>query len=124
MTIELGWFQNCLRQWLEDVKMSVIVDFIALLADIAREHGLLVPLYIDQAHPIPDRIISKYFFNNMDSVGSGANSFQAQNNAACQMWLQLGHLITIDPTLVIYLLFLLCFLIFTTIYDAPQDNSD
>jgi len=87
--------------------MPITIDFIMLLADVAQQHGLLLPLYIDQPHPIPDRIISTCLFNNNESVGSEVDSFQAQNNAARQMWLLLGHLITIDPTLVIYLLFLL-----------------
>jgi hypothetical protein len=90
---------------MEEVKMPIIIDFISLLANVAQEHSLLLPISIDQPHPIPERIISTCLFNNNESVGSGVNSFQAQNNAAHQMWLLLGHLITIDLTLVTYLLF-------------------
>ena len=62
--------------------MPNLVNFIELLADVAREHGLLLPVYIEQTNPIPDQILSICLFNNQDSVGNGGNVFQAQNAAA------------------------------------------
>jgi hypothetical protein len=62
--------------------MPNLVNFIELLADVAREHGLLLPVNIKQTHPIINQILSICLINNQDSVGNRGNIFQVQNAAA------------------------------------------
>ncbi len=66
-------------------------NFIQLLRDYANERHLPQPRYLPVAHPLATRRSALCLFNNLDSVGSGGDIFEARDSAAREMWRLLGH---------------------------------
>jgi hypothetical protein len=76
--------------------MSTIIDYVELIFDTARQNNLVLPLFVNVAHPIVDRHASLCLFHGVDTIGSGSSPFLAKNAAAREMWLRLGQAIHID----------------------------
>jgi len=72
-------------------------NFAQLLADMSVEHRLPPPLFMPFIHPLPGRFACVCQFAGGDSLGSGSSDLDARNSASRQLWLDMGHLITIDP---------------------------
>ncbi len=66
-------------------------NFIQLLRDYANEHRLPQPRYLPVAHPLAHQRSALCLFNNLDSIGSGGDIFEARDSAAREMWRLLGH---------------------------------
>jgi hypothetical protein len=71
-------------------------NFAQLLADMSVEHRLPPPLFMPVLHRLPGRFACVCQFAGGDSLLSGSD-LDARNSASCQLWLDMGHLITIDP---------------------------
>jgi hypothetical protein len=66
-------------------------SYIQLLRDYAVEHQLPQPRYHPVAHPLAHRRSAMCQFNNLDSLGSGRDIFEARDSAAREMWRLLGN---------------------------------
>ena len=75
------------------------IDFYVHL--IVGETGQPAPIYIPAQHPVALRRAAVCLYSGYETVGSGANVPEAKNSAARAMWLKLGHLISVDPRLVL-----------------------
>ncbi len=72
-------------------------NFTRLLIELAVEHNTPPPIFIPALHPLPGRFAIVCQYNGVDAVGGGESEAEARNAAARQVWLGMGHLITIDP---------------------------
>jgi len=74
-----------------------IFNFARLLEDLAVEHNMLPPVFLPAVHPWPDHVAVLCSYAGVDALGGGQSEIDARIAAARQVWIGLGHLITIDP---------------------------
>ncbi len=72
-------------------------NFTRLLIDLATAHNMPQPIFIQADHPIPGHHAFVCQYCGDDAIGGGASEAGARNTAARQVWLEMGHLITVDP---------------------------
>ncbi len=89
-------FQLLLRRRLG--KMSIPrFNFTRLLIDLAMAHNTPQPIFIPANHPLPGHHAFVCQYCGVDAIGGGATEAEARNAAARQVWIEMGHLISIDP---------------------------
>jgi hypothetical protein len=74
-----------------------IFNFARLLEDLAVEHNMLPPVFLQAVHPWPDHVAVLCSYAGVTALGGGQSDIEARIAAARQVWIGLGHLITIDP---------------------------
>jgi len=74
-----------------------VFNFARLLEDLAVEHNMLPPVFLPAVHPWPDHVAVLCSYAGVDALGGGPSVIDARIAAARQVWIGLGHLITIDP---------------------------
>jgi hypothetical protein len=79
-------------------------NFTRLLIDLATAHSMPPPIFIPAVHPLPGHHAFVCQNSGVDAIGGGATEAEARNTAARQVWIEMGHLITMDPRYII-----LCF---------------
>jgi hypothetical protein len=84
-------------------------NFTRLLIDLATAHNMPPPIFIPAIHPLPGHHAFVCQYSGVDAIGGGATEAAARNTAACQVWIEMGHLITVDPRYVILCFFLVIF---------------
>jgi len=72
-------------------------NFARLLEDLAVEHNIPPPIFLLAKHPLPNHVAILCCYASVDAVGGGQSEVEARIIAARQVWIGLGHLITIDP---------------------------
>jgi hypothetical protein len=82
------------------------MDFVRLLENLAREHHIPPPVFVPAQHPIPGRFAFLCQYSGEEAMGGGRTVMEARNSAARQIWLELGHMITIDPRYCFFLEYL------------------
>jgi len=87
-----------------------IFNFARLLEDLAVEHNMLPPVFLPAVHPWPDHVAVLCSYAGVNALGGGHSDIDARIAAARQVWIGLGHLITIDPRYFFFFLALLSFL--------------
>ncbi len=80
-------------------------DYVRLLADLSVEHQTPPPVYLPLTYPVQGRVAFTCLYSGIDSAGSGSDDAEARNTAARQVWLGLGHLVTIDPRCLLHCMF-------------------
>jgi hypothetical protein len=81
-------------------------NFIRLLLDLATAHNMPPPIFIPAHHPYPGHFASVCQYSGVDAVGGGRSEAEARNAAARQVWIEMGHLIIVDPRYVIHCYFI------------------
>ncbi len=76
-------------------------NFIRLLIDLATAHSMPQPIFIPANHPLPGHHAFVCQYNGVDAIGGGETEAAARNTAARQVWIEMGHLITVDPRCVV-----------------------
>ncbi len=74
-----------------------VFNFARLLEDLAVEHNMPPPMFIPAVHPWPDHVAILCNYAGVNALGGGRSDIEARIAAARQVWIGLGHLITIDP---------------------------
>jgi hypothetical protein len=74
-----------------------VFNFARLLEDLAVEHNMLPPVFLPAVHPWPDHVAVLCSYAGVNALGGGQSDIEARIAAARQVWIGLGHLITIDP---------------------------
>jgi len=87
-----------------------IFNFARLLEDLAIEHNMPPPVFLPAVHPWPGHVAVLCSYAGVNALGGGQSDIDARIAAARQVWIGLGHLITIDPRYIFH--FLICFLHF------------
>jgi hypothetical protein len=72
-------------------------NFTRLLIDLATAHNMPPPIFIPAVHPLPGHHAFACQYAGVDALGGGATEAAARNTAARQVWLEMGHLISVDP---------------------------
>ncbi len=72
-------------------------NFARLLEDLAVEHNMLPPIFLPAPHPWPDHVAVLCSYAGVSALGGGQSDVEARVAAARQVWIGLGHLITVDP---------------------------
>ena len=72
-------------------------NFTRLLIDLATAHNMPPPVFIPAVHPLPGHHAFICQYTGVDAIGGGETEAVARNTAARQVWLEMGHLITVDP---------------------------
>ena len=72
-------------------------NFTRLLIDLATAHNMPPPVFIPAVHPLPGHHAFVCQYAGVDAIGGGATEAAAHNTAARQVWVEMGHLITLDP---------------------------
>jgi hypothetical protein len=72
-------------------------NFTRLLIDLATAHNMPPPIFIPAVHPLPGHHAYVCQYTGVDAIGGGATEAAARNTAARQVWIEMGHLITVDP---------------------------
>ncbi len=67
------------------------------LEDLAVEHNMVPPVFLPAAHPWPNHVAVLCNYAGVSALGGGQSDVDARIAAARQVWLDLGHLITVDP---------------------------
>ncbi len=80
-------------------------NFTRLLIDLATAHNMPPPLFIPAVHPLPGHHAFVCQYSGVDAIGGGETEAVARNTAARQVWIEMGHLITVDPRFVIFIFF-------------------
>ena len=87
-------------------------NFTRLLMDLATAHNMPQPIFIPANHPLPGHHAFVCQYSGVDAIGGGETEAAARNVAARQVWIEMGHLITVDPRCVMlyffYIIFTLC----------------
>jgi hypothetical protein len=78
-------------------------NFTRLLIDLATAHNMQQPIFIPAAHPFPGHHAFVCQYGGVDAIGGGPTEAAARNTAARQVWIEMGHLITVDPRYLIFL---------------------
>ena len=81
-------------------------NFTRLLIDLATAHNMPPPIFIPAVHPLPGHHAFVCQYSGVDAIGGGETEAVARNTAARQVWIEMGHLITVDPRYVIFYLLL------------------
>jgi hypothetical protein len=103
----LGLVLVCLKASVVKVKMAIPrFNFTRLLIDLATAHNMPPPLFIPAVHPLPGHHAFVCQYSGVDAIGGGETEAVARNTAARQVWIEMGHLITVDPRYVIFNLLL------------------
>jgi hypothetical protein len=74
-----------------------IFNFARLLEDLAVEHNMPPPVFLPAVHPWPGHVAVLCSYAGVNALGGGQSDIDARIAAARQVWIGLGHLITIDP---------------------------
>jgi hypothetical protein len=77
-------------------------NFTRLLIDLATAHNMPQPIFVPAAHPFPGHHAFVCQYGGVDAIGGGPTEAAARNTAARQVWLEMGHLITVDPRYLIF----------------------
>ncbi len=72
-------------------------NFARLLEDLAVHHNILPPMFIPAVHPWPDHVAILCTYSGVSALGDGLTVEGARIAAARQVWIGLGHLISLDP---------------------------
>jgi len=72
-------------------------NFARLLEDLAVQHNLLPPVFLPAPHPWPNHVAVLCSYAGVSAIGEGLSDSEARIAAARQVWIGLGHLITVDP---------------------------
>ncbi len=72
-------------------------NFARLLEDLAVQHNVLPPVFLPAPHPWPNHVAVLCSYAGVSAIGGGVSDIEARIAAARQVWIDLGHLITIDP---------------------------
>jgi len=72
-------------------------NFARLLEDLAVQHNLLPPVFLPAPHPWPNHVAVLCSYAGVSAIGEGLSDNEARIAAARQVWVEMGHLITIDP---------------------------
>jgi hypothetical protein len=89
---------RCVFNQLGNKKMAVPrFNFTRLLIDLAAAHNMPPPIFIPAVHPLPGHHAFVCQYTGVDAIGGGATEAAARNTAARQVWIEMGHLITVDP---------------------------
>jgi hypothetical protein len=81
-------------------------NFTRLLIDLATAHNMPPPIFLPARHPYPGHHASVCQYSGVDAISGGRSEAEARNAAARQVWIEMGHLITLDPRYVIYCYFI------------------
>ena len=84
-------------------------NFTRLLIDLATAHNMPPPIFVPAVHPLPGHHAFVCQYSGVDAIGGGATEVAARNSAARQVWIEMGHLITVDPRYVFYCILLVVF---------------
>jgi hypothetical protein len=76
-------------------------NFIRLLIDLATAHNMPQPIFIQANHPLPGHHAVVCQYSGVNAIGGGETEAAARNTAARQVWIEMGHLITVDPRCVV-----------------------
>ncbi len=77
-------------------------NFARLLEDLAVQQNILPPVFIPAVHPWPDHVAILCTYSGVSALGDGLSVEGARISAARQVWIGLGHLISIDPRYTFY----------------------
>ena len=81
-------------------------NFTRLLIDLATAHNMPPPIFVPAVHPLPGHHAFVCQYSGVDAIGGGATEAAARNTAARQVWIEMGHLITVDPRYLFYCILL------------------
>jgi hypothetical protein len=81
-------------------------NFTRLLIDLATAHNMPPPIFVPAVHPLPGHHAFVCQYSGVDAIGGGATEVAARNSAARQVWIEMGHLITVDPRYLFYCILL------------------
>jgi hypothetical protein len=81
-------------------------NFARLLEDLAVQHNIPPPVFIPAVHPWLDHVAILCTYSGVSALGDGLSVEGARIAAARQVWIGLGHLISIDPRYVFYLFYI------------------
>jgi len=99
----LGLVLVCLEASVFKVKMAIPrFNFTRLLIDLATAHNMPPPIFIPAIHPLPGHHAFVCQYSGVVAIGGGETEAVARNTAARQVWIEMGHLITVDPRCVIF----------------------
>jgi len=86
-------------------------NFTRLLFDLAVEHNVPPPVFLPAHHPLPGHFAAVCQYSGVDAIGGGGSEAEARNAAARQVWMDMGHLITVDPRYLFFIIFVVCNLV-------------
>ena len=94
-------------------------NFTRLLIDLATAHNMPPPIFVPAVHPLPGHHAFVCQYAGVDAIGGGATEAVAHNTAARQVWIEMGHLITVDPRY-LFLIFLLGIVVLIVNHDRKM----
>jgi hypothetical protein len=83
-------------------------NFARLLEDLAVQHNILPPMFIPAVHPWPDHVAILCTYSGVSALGDGLTVEVARIAAARQVWIGLGHLISLDPRFIFLAFIYVC----------------
>ncbi len=83
-------------------------NFARLLEDLAIQHHISPPVFLPAVHPWPDHVAILCTYSGVSALGGGLSVEGARIAAARQVWIDLGHLISLDPRYTISFIYFLC----------------